>query len=367
MRYASFAFIIALLALAACANNSKNLLTTPDPSAWTSAAVPTADIPTKLAALPTATPVREPTLKEPEGKTIAPQTADQLELVATLSGHQSRVYGLNFSSDSAMLVSGDFDDTLLLWDVASQQQVQSFEQPGTWDAFFAPDDGHVASDHGAFWSLETGELVHALEGGRPRAAFSPNGALLASAGFNCPIELWDVDSWQVVRELEGHPDRVFGLAFSPDSFLLASGSGSGPTDVSEYTVKVWQVDPGIEVQTLAGHHGDIHAVAFSPDGNILASGSTDGSVRLWDLAQGTLLHRLGYGGGLYDVAFSASGEIVGGAGTARTVQLWDVESGRLLRSLRHADEVMALAFSPDGTLLASGGYDAQIYLWALPQ
>jgi len=70
---------------------------------------------------------------------------------------------------------------------------------------------------------------------------------MASAGFNSPIEVWDVEAWQVVQTLAGHTDRVFGMAFSPDGTLLASGSGTGPTDVSDYLVKVWDIANGEEI------------------------------------------------------------------------------------------------------------------------
>jgi WD40 repeat protein len=321
---------------------------------------------TEIAALPTttATPI-PPTALGPAA--ITADTVDQVELIHTLKGHTDRVYGLDFSSDGRWLASGSWDGTIRVWDVASRQEMQAFDGHGDWDVFFAPDDEHVASVYGAIWNIASGEKVKSLNAGDFHVTFSPDGDWMASAGYNTPIELWDVETWQVAQTFEGHTDRVFGIAFSPDSTRLASGSGMGPSDVSDFTVRLWDVESGRERHVLQGHRGDVHAVAFSPDGTLIASASIDYTVRLWDVQSGEVVHTLNHRDGLWDVAFSPDGELLASAGVERQVRLWDVASGRSLRSLRHDDEVMAVAFSPDGTLLASGGYDNQVRLWGIPR
>jgi WD40 repeat protein len=298
---------------------------------------------------------------------LSPETAEGIELLRTLEGHDGRIYALDFSSDGSLLASASHDGTIRLWDVETWQAAGAFEHSGDWAVYVAPDDAHVASENGTIWEIATGEQVRTLEGQNPHVAFSPDGVWMASAGLNAAIELWDVESWQLVRTLEGHTDRVFGMDFTPDGSLLASGSGLGPNDVSDFTVRVWDVMLGQEIHTLQAHRGDVHAVAFAPDGALLASASTDGTVKVWDVQSGQLVHTLRQGDGLYDVAFSPDGTLLASAGVDRTVKLWDVASGRALRTLRHGDEVMAVAFAPDGSLLASGGYDNVLYLWGIPR
>ena len=69
------------------------------------------------------------------------------------------------------------------------------------------------------------------------------------------------------------------VGFSPDGRLLASAG-------SDWRVILWDVtDPACPARTatLTGHRGRVQAVAFSPDGRLLATCGTDKTVRLWDV------------------------------------------------------------------------------------
>jgi WD domain, G-beta repeat len=83
--------------------------------------------------------------------------------------------------------------------------------------------------------------------------------------------------YHVATQLTGHTDVVSGVAFSPDGKLLATAGW-------DQTVRLWDVATGKQRgEPLTDHTDEVWGVAFSPDGKLLASSSYDNTVRLWDL------------------------------------------------------------------------------------
>jgi CHAT domain/WD domain, G-beta repeat len=159
---------------------------------------------------------------------------------------------------------------------------------------------------------------------------------------------------QLVRTLTGHTDRVASVAFRPDGTRLASVG-------EDKTVRVWEVATGAEVRRL-GHPYAIRDVAFSPDGNLIAIAAI--GLVLLEAATWVEVRTRSPKSYVWSVAFSPDGRLLA-SGTYKTVQLWEVATGAQARTLiGHTSFVQSVAFSPDGRLLASAGDDKAVRLWA---
>ena len=184
------------------------------------------------------------------------------------------------------------------------------------------------------------------------------------------------------RTLSGDRGEVDAIAFSPDGKLLASGSTvnipkSKNTDTS---VKLWDVASGTLKQTLADQKGEgfLRGVAFSPDGRLLVSCNAENTI-LWNVASGTMRTLSRYHDQVLSVAFSPDGKVLAfgsqdGWGKFGVVKLWDVASGVLRKTLTLSTGrpplgfvgAVPVAFSPDGRLLALSTGDNMVKFWDMP-
>ncbi len=205
--------------------------------------------------------------------------------------------------------------------------------------------------------VETVGEIRRFEGHTERAwevAFSPDGRYALSGGAD-GVFLWEVATGREVRRFSCHDG---GLAFSPDGRQFLSVGGDND-------VRLWDVQTGKVLRVLKGHTSFLNRVEFSPDGRRALSGSSDGTVRLWDLESGNELRRFPVGA--VGVAFSPDGRrALSGGRWDSLVRLWDVETGAEVRQLRgHTGPVTDVVFLPGGRQALSCSHDQTLRLWDL--
>lgn len=190
---------------------------------------------------------------------------------------------------------------------------------------------------------------------------SPDGRVLATAGSDRTVRLWDTATQRELRVLIGHTKDLRQVRFAPNGRWLASAG-------KDATVRVWEVESGRLQTTLTGHRGGIEALAFSPDGRLLATGGLDAAVVLWDVASGLKQAELvGHAARVYGVSFSSDGQRLASVGREGALIVWDVNTGRSLQRTMVGKTRHALAYSPDGRWLVHEGTDHTIVLLDLKQ
>jgi WD40 repeat protein/serine/threonine protein kinase len=239
---------------------------------------------------------------------------------------------------------------------------------------FSPDDELLASagEDGSIkvWNSKSGALVQSFKAHAGTVfcvAFHPLGKHLASVGLDGPqkqVKVWDLTTHQEMFAGPCDVAQAFGNAyatsFSPDGRQLAAGS--------QGIVNLWDWKNRQLLHTFAGHDSRPISVAFSPEGQRLASGDWRGSVKLWDAVAG--------GGPLCSfpesrnsrhpvvaLAFSRDGRWLATAGFERRLDVWDTTTGALVRSLPHSGLVLSVAFTHDGSRLVSAGEDKTVRIW----
>lgn len=195
-----------------------------------------------------------------------------------------------------ILASGGNDAVARFWDAGSGENLGlmvggTFAVPSI---AFLPDGSQLAVTNGDRIRLRqvgSERIAGTFASDEPlySLAASPDGSMLAAGGTDNLVRLWRVE--QAFRTgqpvyldplyLAGHLGRtgtfrslIWQVVFNPSGELLASAGGDG-------TVRLWDIRSGTLLQTLPAHLGGATSVAFHPSGRALASGGLDGFLRIW--------------------------------------------------------------------------------------
>ncbi|NJM34772.1 MAG: hypothetical protein HC850_08735 [Rhodomicrobium sp.] len=162
------------------------------------------------------------------------------------------------------------------------------------------------------------------------------------------MRLYDFASGNLVALLPGHKDVILGLAFSPDSKRLVSGS-------ADYTAIVWDVERGVLEHNLRGHQGHIFALAFTPDNTRVVTGSYDKELRIWRLSDGRQIAKMpGHGDRVRSLAMGPDGTIYSGDSSGE-IRVWDGQTGAAIKVLaKNQRTVSAMSVTPDGRYMLTG-------------
>jgi WD40 repeat protein len=228
----------------------------------------------------------------------------------SLKGHTSAIEYMDLSKDGKFLATASDDNTVLIWNLAEGKVTQTIKghTDGVNSVSFSPDAKQVVTtSHDKtvrVWEVEgakevavfkverevevkdaKGKVTKQKELGREftRALFIDGGKKVAACNLDGVVKVYDVVGKKEDRELKAH-EGIWALALSPDGAKLATGGYDG-------TIKIWNTADGMVLKSIKAHlhpsipaeGGTVIALAFSPDGQRIVSGGIDGTVKIWSV------------------------------------------------------------------------------------
>lgn len=237
-----------------------------------------------------------------------------------------RVRALAVSADRSHLAFAGSGSQIFIWNMRQKIPTQVIEGLGDETRALAFTlDGRVLAAAGLdrklrLFDVNSGALLvaRATDAVVRTVNVAPDTGLLFTGDQAGLISVRDPKTAEVLASWQGHADSVLGSAISPDSTLFATAG-------ADRSIKVWNARTHQHLFTSTGHDGKVLALDFSADSALLASGGEDKTVRLWEARSGKALATLiGHSGIVRSIRFLRASQLASG-GDDGAIRLWQLE------------------------------------------
>lgn len=207
----------------------------------------------------------------------------------TLGGHTDVVFGVAWSADGGRIATGSQDKTARIWEWPSgkEKSLLKDHSDAVTRVVFAPDGKslYTASlDHNARrFDCADNKVLRVFTGhneGITAMALNPKGDRLLTSGSEPNIRWWPVETGDPSQQ-GGHAGTVNDITFSKDGKLVATAG-------ADHTIRLWDGNSTGQMRALEGSSDWMYSAAISPDDKLVAGGGADGLVRIWEAATGRL-------------------------------------------------------------------------------
>ncbi|MCA9214135.1 MAG: protein kinase [Planctomycetales bacterium] len=298
--------------------------------------------------------------------------------VTPLYGHREYIWAAAYSPDGKRVATGagGMDGSVKIWNATTGEleRTLSANEQGIWSVQFSPDGNSLLSCHSSkllLWDLEdetrgpeplVTDAKHIMS-----ANFAPDGSKLVYATLLNGIVVWDWPTRTVSELSLEAPKRdgsdvtlkgVRGVQFSPDGQYLGC--------TAQGIVVIWNVDSGDIVDQIENKNRVSAAIDFSPDSEHVAFASVQELTIRDFVKQQTVGRHRGHTQEIYDLAYSPDGSKIATTSFDSSIKLWDISSiNQFVNVGKHTGYALAIAFSPDGKHIVSGGADETARIWSV--
>ncbi|PRQ10019.1 WD40 repeat domain-containing serine/threonine protein kinase [Enhygromyxa salina] len=274
--------------------------------------------------------------------------------LATLPTHGGSLRSVDLDGEGELLAGATLDGDILLWSVAWQLKMVG-TQAGSLDPR-APELTPIVLGRHDF-KLRTMTLVE----------FSPDNQILASAGGDGVINLWDRPA--LLSATAGGPvpattrlatdgGRIHRISFSHDNRQVASAS-------NDHRVRVWSLASPDAAPLVLEHAYMVNAVDFDPSGRRLVTACSDTNAYLWDLDHpDEPLLLSGAAAEIRDAEFSPDGQLIVAISLDGSLRVWPTSGGEPI-VLEAGFGLQEIEFVDAGRRVAAAGLSARLPIWYL--
>jgi len=249
--------------------------------------------------------------------------------IRQLIGHGGEIWGVEYSADGQYVYtsggsfSGQPDNTLIQWDTATGERVNTL-------------DAHA-------------DRIYSVD-------VSPDGRYIATGSQDTNVIIWDAATGTPIHTLENHTSVIFEVKFSNDSTRLISGGGD--------TIIVWDVESGTLLNSFDIHGDIILDMDVSADNSLVFSGSFDGSIALWELESGNVIHSM-EAGQITGARFLTDESRAVTADQDGNLIIWNLETGEAERTIQHLEAPLrgGVVVAPDGNTVIAADDNGNLIVW----
>ncbi|XP_026378106.1 protein pleiotropic regulatory locus 1-like [Papaver somniferum] len=174
-----------------------------------------------------------------------------------------------------------------------------------------------------------------------------------------PTPVWHA-LWRKYRVISGNLGWVRCIAFDPSNSWFSTGS-------ADRTIKIWDVATGSLKLTLTGRIGQVRGLAVSTQQTYMFSAADDKQVKCWDLEQNKVIRSYhGHLSGVYCLALHPTINILLTGGRDSVCRVWDIRTSKQIYALSgHGDTVCSLLTRATDPQVITGSHDTTIKFWDL--